>query len=164
MSDVNWEAVSAIATVLATIAILVGVPVALMQLRRSARAAESQHVMDVLKRWDEDPLEKARHELNKSDNPTELLETLKNYDKAGDKKLFVLLRVPGFFEDLGWLVFGVGVVKVESVRSALGSSVTYYWERFELCAKHMRETHNDPSNYEWFEKLHEHMKEEADGC
>ena len=131
------------------------------QLSRTARIAESEHLADVLKKWDEARIEEARLAANQYANKTLLLQALIDAEEHSTEEYFVLLRLPNFLEDVGNLVFDQRIVKVESVRHSLGSSIKYYWGLYEPFAQHLqeqqRERGDDATTFEAFKKLANQM-------
>ncbi|MCH8994411.1 MAG: hypothetical protein IH959_05505 [Chloroflexi bacterium] len=160
----NWDALSAIATLAGSVAIGVGVVVGLIEFgfaaraqRDQAKAAESQHLMGVLSKWEDRPLEEARRMLRRYGDGHELKNALEKLEEAASDDYFTLGRVPDFFEDLGVLVFDLKVVKAKSVRNSLGSSIRHYWRYFEPYVETARVGQKQSTMYEWFEKLSNEM-------
>lgn len=138
-------------------AVVIGVSFAGLQLRRQARIAESEHLMGMLRRWSEKPLQDARHLVDQYSDSNGVLTAMEGFEKTHDEREFVLLRILAFYEDLGILARDMKVIQVKSVRNSLASSVAYYWERFELVVLDLRQKQEadgkKPTAYAWFENL-----------
>lgn len=142
------------------LAIGAGVWVAWKQLGRQAKIAESEHLMGMLRRWSEMPLQEARHLVDSFEDGDEVLLAMDEYEDSHDEREFVLLRIPAFFEDLGILALDLKVVEVRSVKNSVGSSIDYYWKRFKPLVLDMRKKREErkavgkvPTAYKWFEDL-----------
>ncbi len=159
--EFGWTAVAAIATAVGSIAVFATLVFAARQLSRTAKTAESEHLADVLRKWDDERLEEARHAVNQYDGRDQLLQALVDGDAQSTKDYFVLLRVPNFFEDVGNLVFDQKVVRIESVRHGLRGSVRYYWQLFEPFAQRLQEEQRkrgeEATVFEAFRKLAEQV-------
>ena len=132
-------------------AILLGVCVAWFQLGRQAEIAESEHLMDTLRKWDDARLEESRlavHQFETGGLTKVLLEL-----EPRNKDYYTLMRVFGFFEDLRVLVCKLGVIKPDSVKASLRRPIKYYWNMFQpfVCKARIKDKH--PTMYEWFEEL-----------
>ena len=152
IDSVSWVDIATLVGAFLTFgAILLGVCVASFQLGRQAEIAESEHLMDTLRKWDDARLEESRlavHQLEPGRLATALMEL-----GPRDADYYTLMRVFGFFEDLGVLVCKLGVIKPESIAASLGSPIRYYWKMFRpfVCKARIEEEH--PTMYEWFKEL-----------
>lgn len=156
----DWTAVAAIGTLVGGMGVILGVPFAAYGIYlvskaqgQRAKAAESQHLMDVLRKWDEETLEKARRKVREYQSGEDLLRILSELAEQGyPEDYFTLLRVANFFEDLGVLVFDMGVIRLDSIRNSLGSSIADYWGLYEPHTLSLRNA-GHTTVYQWFEKL-----------
>lgn len=71
--------------------------------------------------------------------------------------LFILERIPNFFEDLGVLE-RVGAVSFHVIAESFGLTVTETWDKCALAVQHLRVKYQDRRVYENFERLAERIR------
>jgi hypothetical protein len=140
VTAVNWTEINAIATCVLAVG-LVGAfgaaAFAAQQVRETRLAREAQVAVELLRRWNEDPLVDARRMVSRFKSPDELRDAFANYVATDAPEAHVMYRELDFFEQLGALERR-GVVDLELIRLLLGRTLI---ERWELWQPAIRQAH-----------------------
>lgn len=151
ITAVNWTEITAIATCVLA-AGLVGAfgaaAFAAQQVRETRLAREAQVAVELLRRWNEDPLVDARRLVGRFKSPDELRDAFASYVATNAPEAHVMYRELDFFEQLGALERR-GVVDLELIKLLLGRTLI---ERWDLWQPAIREAHG-PAVYPLFGEL-----------
>lgn len=117
---------------------------------QAERAHQAAAVIDMVARWESQPLFLARRHINLCSTAEELRD---KYIQARDSEgelYYVLQRVPNFFEDLG-IRFRLKCVDLNVIDLTLGSAVKSYWDSWEPIVLELRPS--QPKVWENFQQL-----------
>ncbi|MGH9091956.1 MAG: DUF4760 domain-containing protein [Acidimicrobiales bacterium] len=129
----DWSAVTAWATIVVAagiVAAAVGAAVAARQLKESKKSRYSSLFMEMAKAWDEDDLVVVRQSLKGMD-PHSFRDHYFSQTRRNSKEFYGLLKLGNFFEYFGILEDRDGL-HLELIETALGNSVLYYWELYQV--------------------------------
>jgi hypothetical protein len=151
ITAVNWTEINAIATCVLAVG-LVGAfgaaAFAAQQVRETRRTREAQVAVELLRRWNEDPLVQARRLVGRFKSPDELRDAFAGYVAANAPEAYVMYRELDFFEQLAALE-RQGAVDLEFIKLLLGRTLV---ERWELWQPAIRQAHG-PTVYPLFRDL-----------
>jgi hypothetical protein len=121
--DLTWERIGNLASAIEAAVVVVGVFIGVRQLTITARAerqeahtVESQHMLEVMRKWDEPAMLEARAQFRSLTGEADALSRLQI---AGDKEFYSVIGIAGFFEDLGFLALQHESISVASVEALL---------------------------------------------
>ncbi len=159
---VFWTAVYALAAV-ATLAVVVyGAIAALRQLGETVKTRHLALMADLSRRWDAPLLVESRVVSTRYDQDRERFRRrIEFLYEEQTEELFVLERIPNFFEDLGVLE-DQGAISEEMVWMSLGRTICETWDRWEPAVSFLREKFADARVYENFEALARRMQTYGD--
>ena len=146
------DIVTAIAAALTAGVLIFAAIYARRQLHSMERAREAQLLVDLSRRWDEEPLVQSRRAVETYKDTSELWQALKNLKKKNHEQYYVLLKVANFYEDLALLI-NEKCLTAELVKNMLGDAIKHYYELYEVTIKEMREKYKSSRIYENFEDL-----------
>jgi hypothetical protein len=135
-----------------SIAIAIGGGVAYYQLRELRRTRQTQVLADLGRRWDDPLLEEGRLRASNFSSEAELRDAIVESQEEKNDLVYVAMRVPNFFEDVGVLA-EAGAIDLGLVDATYGSVCWKWWESFEPTIQTMREQANDRDLYRRFDDL-----------
>lgn len=152
---------TSVSIILASASVIVGVVLAVLQLRDQVRTRQAQLFMELY-----------NHFSNKEFMRylAEILHVVKyeEFDESQDKPIFLLGEtdievastvgeVCAFFEGMGLLVKRK-LIDINLVAELLSSPVCWVWEKLEPRIKRARELRQRPQIWEWFEYLYNEIQ------
>jgi hypothetical protein len=128
----DWAAVTAWATIVVAaglVAAAIGAFIAARQLQETRKGRYSSLFMEMARAWDEDDLIAVRQSVKGMD-PSSFRDHYLSETAQNSKAFYELLKLGNLFEYLGILESKDGL-ELQLVDTALGNSVTFYWELYE---------------------------------
>lgn len=108
---------------------------------------------DLSRRWDEELLTRSREQAaTYGKEGPELRARMAELDEEQSEELFILQRIPNYFEDLGVLQ-AVGAISLDMIVESLGRTAVDTWAKWDDSVAFLREKYADPRIYEHFERL-----------
>lgn len=150
--------VAAWLTAVGTLALAGAACWALQQLGEARRDRHIQVLSDFGRRWDDPTLEEAREkqgQYNSNELADAVVEWLKKPTSHPD--MFILLRVPNYFEDLAIMVQLAGL-DIEPVSKAFGTRALRSWAYWGEAIREMRDK-DAPASYVEFQQLVQALEE-----
>lgn len=144
-------AVYAVFSVLTFGVLLIAAIGALRQLNLADQERRLGILLELSSRWDSATLRAARRIVNSSGE--NLLKDSKKYLDSNDPKLYLLLAVANFFEDIGIVTIKRRLWSVEEASDRFGPSVVYYHDLFSDYIKDEQAKDKDDRFLEYFSKL-----------
>jgi hypothetical protein len=159
-----WSATLSISTALMASAIITTAIFAVVQLRHIKRARYSSLLMQLLQTWDSNEYIMSRRIFNQYSNaPMEqasqkFKEAIKSFDEVDADEFYLIVRIPNFFENLGYLTC-YGHLDRKHALELFGETAKRYWELLLEFVKYQRNERIPPQPNAWvyFEYL-------AQGC
>lgn len=149
----NWaEVVAAISSAVVAVTAVIALFLAPQQIRELRRNRRAQVLPALRSQWDSVAMTEARQLVGSFDTREDLNLAVRTAERAGSEELYILMRVPNFWEDLGTLV-DVGAADYDTVRRIYGIDIGSDWEHWAPVIAFLRETRGQPSMYEAFEGL-----------
>lgn len=160
----SWESVveasAAGVSALGIVILLIAAILAYHQLRETRRAREAETGLDLLRRWNEDPLVCARQKVTDCEEDAHALEELVRKERvANTKDYYVLIREPEFFESVG-VLHKRKVVDYEFIRDAMISAIIQRWHLWQPAIEYLRHARRQPTLYKEFEALARKLEQE----
>ncbi len=148
------------AALMQALGILVGIAVALLQLRDLGKTRKADLLMELYatfrsKDFTRDYMEVLQHSWKEVDDWMEIragLPTIKNLEAIS-----LWLSVPLYFEGVGVLLYRK-MIDIALVDDLLSSETLILWEKIEPAVKQMRIRMNRPQLFEYFEHLYEQIR------
>lgn len=168
--QISFESVSSDATLLASVAIILGTVFVVIEMRDNRRLVEAS-----FRQANTAALQlKQNYELSTVDLVTKIYDfanslevqtswltvlntdvaSYEEFEKLPEEKKLAFHQIVSLFESVGLLV-EKGFVKPELVEDMFATGLA--WQRLEPFVKGMREEYRTEDYYAWFEKLHERL-------
>ena len=168
--QINFESVSADATLLASVAIILGTVFVIIEMRDNRKLVEAS-----FRQANTAALQlKQNYELSTVDLVTKIydlanslevqrswitvlsagIRSYEEFERLPEEKQLAFHQIASLFESIGLLV-EKGFVKPDLVDDMFATGLA--WERLEPFVKGMREEYRTEDYYAWFEKLHERL-------
>ena len=149
-----------LAALMQAVGILVGIVIALLQLRDLGKTRKADLLMELYatfrsKDFTRDYMEVLQHSWKEVDDWMEIragLPTIKNLEAIS-----LWLSVPLYFEGVGVLLYRK-MIDIALVDDLLSSEILVLWESIEPAVKEMRVRMNRPQLFEYCEYLYEQIK------
>lgn len=152
------------AGILTSLVLLAALIFAYRQLRGMAKDRHAQILLALSAQWNSDTMQKARkasvkkfqeaQKLEFECPEAKLAEMMKESMEKEPEVVIEVMKVADFFEDLGLLVNKKMLHPPELALEVFAGSIIIYWERYEKYIDAMRQIHQRPDIYEWFEYLY----------
>lgn len=149
---VFWTGLYAVAATLTLFVLAVAAWIALRQTGEAVRLRHSALMADLSKRWDEEPLVQSRRAAARFDDGVRLRLHVEIQEREQSDELFVLQRIPNFFEDLAVLE-REGAISFAMIQASFGRLVVDAWKTWAQSVEFWREEEGDDTVYEHFEAL-----------
>jgi len=145
------------AALMQAVGILVGIAVALLQLRDLGKTRKADLLMELYatfrsKEFNRDYMEVLQHSWRDFDDWMERYGPEKNPEAFS-----IWLSVPLYFEGVGVLLYRK-MIDIALVDDLLSSEILVLWQKIEPVVKEYRIRMNRPQLFEYFEYLYEQMK------
>ena len=138
-----------IVTAVAASLALLGIALAWLS---ATRARHASLMADISRRWDEGLLIESRMSAAGFDDPYLLQFYMQVLVEEQSEALFVIQRIPNFFEDLAVLE-RARAISFRVIRETFGRGVVDTWQQWELAVRFLRQDEEDDTIYEHFENL-----------
>jgi hypothetical protein len=149
----DWlDYVLAFSTLGGSIALAIGGGVAYYQLGELRRTRQTQILADLGRRWDDPLLEEGRLRASRFSSEGELRDAILTSQQKKTDLVYVAMRVPNFFEDVGVLT-ETGAIDLALVDATYGSVCWKWWESFKPTIDAMRKQAADADLYRRFDDL-----------
>jgi hypothetical protein len=150
---IAWtDVVTAIAAALTALILLVAAFYARNQIKCVERTREAQLLADLSRRWNEEQLTDARKTVRNYKDADKLKDAVQKLGDKNDKEVYILVRLPDFFEALGVLV-NTSCLSKQLTRDLFGTAIGYYHELYGPSIQYLREKYKDNNIYKWFDDL-----------
>jgi hypothetical protein len=150
---IAWtDVVTAIAAALTVLILLVAAFYARNQIKCVERTREAQLLADLSRRWNEEQLTDARKTVRNYKDADKLKDAVQKLGDKNDKEVYILVRLPDFFEALGVLV-NTSCLSKQLTRDLFGTAIGYYHELYGPSIQYLREKYKDNNIYKWFDDL-----------
>jgi len=150
--------IPSVSAIVAAIGVLIGVVLAVLQLRDLVRTRQTDIVMRLYSIYGSPEFQEASMKASLLEF-TSYDDLVKNYPKIEDR--IPVLRnfhsTAAFFEGVGVLLHRK-LIDIDLVDDLLSTPIIYTWDRFGPSVKSMREHLKRPQIWEWFEYLYNEMK------
>jgi hypothetical protein len=133
LAGTDWDAVTAWATIVVAaglVAAAIGAFIAARQLQETRKGRYSSLFMEMARAWDEDDLIAVRQSVKGMD-PSSFRDHYFSETAQNSKAFYELLKLGNLFEYLG-ILEGQDGLELRLVDTALGNSVVFYWELYEV--------------------------------
>jgi hypothetical protein len=152
-SVIPWtDVVTAIAAICSVGILLFAVGLAWREVRCMDRTREAQLFAELSRRWDEELLIGSRQAVEEYKDGTKLKQALKKLGENKNKKYYVLLSLPDFFEELGLLV-NYKCLNPRLAKDMFGTAIQYHYTLYKPTIEFLREKYKDKTIYKFFEDL-----------
>ena len=149
------QGLAAVGVALATVGLAVVAAIALGQVSELRHARLQEAFLEIGRRWDSDDMIRSRTMVDACG--TRLQTEIKLLFTTKPERYYLLLREPGFFEDIAALCHA-RVIDSAKLADSLGLFVIERWDVWEDAAVFLREERRSPEVFEHFERLAGEMK------
>jgi len=152
--DVIWDTLKEF---LVPIIISAGVIIAWWELRHYKRSRQQEFILNMSCMWDSEPFVESKRLIREiASSNKDLREALLGYRKNSKIEYYVLMRVPNYFEDLGFLV-KEGYLDAHVADSLFGRAIIMHYRYFRNHIQSERDPTN-PESCEYFKNFEELYK------
>ena len=152
---------TSVSIIVASVSVVVGVVLAVLQLRDQVRTRQAQLFMQLYDHFSTKEFQRYSMEII-------YLDKYENFEESQDKPTFLLGEtdievasvvghVCAFFEGMGLLV-KKKLIDINLVAELLSSPLFWVWEKLEKHIRRARELQERPQIWEWFEYLYYEIK------
>ena len=154
VGDLRWtDIATAIGSLVGATTILLGLMLALFQLRSVNRTREIDALTDRSTRWEDASMVESRLAVSKIGDSEKLWKYLNALEPGKSEEWYLYMRIPHFFEDVGVATLKVKVLKEELVYDLFAAPIETYWGYYQMFVEEFRKVQEDERLLEWFEKL-----------
>lgn len=152
--DVIWDTLEEF---LVPIILSAGVILAWWELRHFKKSRQQEFILNMSCMWDSEPFVESKRLIREiASSNKDLREALLGYRKNSKIEYYVLMRVPNYFEDLGFLV-KEGYLDVRVADSLFGRAIIMHYRYFRNYIQSERDPTN-PESCEYFKNFEELYK------
>ncbi len=159
--------IPSISAVVAAIGVLVGVVLAVLQLRDLVKTRQMDLLMDLYLSWGTEDMKKAYGrflgvEIKDYDDFVKKHGPIASVEPERSQIWNDIDRIGWFFNGTGFLVHGK-FVETKSIDDLMGYGVILVWEKMKPLVEGWRKQYNIPKSFGWFEYLYKEMKKREQG-